>query len=145
MEQELAGAGALNLEEVRQRFEGWRAKRKRGTRIPAALWTDAVNLCADHSLTGVCSALHLDYNVLKKRLQSAHPARFSQSEASCSQSAASCPQSPTPSDFISVDLSAPLPEFIMDMERSGERMRVHVKGVWGFQPLELIKGFWGRG
>jgi len=134
-----------NIEEIQQRFKGWRAERKRGAPIPAALWEDAVNLCASHSLSIVCSALHLDYNVLKKRLQSSFPDRFSQNAASCSQSKASFLQSVPPSDFIAVDLSAPLPEFIMDMERSGERMRVHIKGVWGFQPLELIKSFWGRG
>jgi len=65
MEQEFAGAGALNLEEVQQRFEGWRLQRKRGTPIPGALWDDAVGLCASHSLSKVCGALHLDYNVLK--------------------------------------------------------------------------------
>jgi len=145
MEQEFAGAGALNLEEVQQRFEGWRLQRKRGTPIPGALWDDAVGLCASHSLSKVCGALHLDYNVLKKRLQSAFPDRFTQHAASCSQGKASHLQSVAPSDFIAVDLSAPLPEFIMDMERSGERMRVHVKGAWGFQPPELIKSFWGRG
>jgi hypothetical protein len=129
---------AASIEEVQQRFEGWRAERKRGIPIPAALWEDALRLCASHSLSKVSSALRLDYNVLKQRLQSAFPDRFS-------HSAASYVQSMPPSDFIAVDLSAPLPEFIMDMERSGERMRVHIKGVWGFQPLELIKSFWGRG
>lgn len=133
------------IEEIQQRFEGWRAQRKRGAPIPAALWEDAVGLCADHSLSRVCSALHLDYNVLKKRLKSAYPDRSSQNAASCSQSKASFLQFVPQSDFIAVDLSAPLPEFIMDMERSGERMRVHIKGVWGVQPLELIKSFWGRG
>lgn len=136
---------AASIEEIQQRFEGWRAQKKRGAPIPAALWEDAVGLCTSHSLSKVSSVLRLDYNALKKRLQSAFPDRFSQNAASCSQCKASFLESVPPSDFISVDLSAPLPEFIMDMERSGERMRVHIKGVWGFQPLELIKSFWGRG
>lgn len=129
---------AVNLQEVQQRFDGWRAQRKRGTPIPASLWEDAVSLCAGHSLSKVSSALRLDYNVLKKRLQLAFPDRFS-------HSAASYVQSMPPSDFIAVDLSPTLPEFIMDMERAGKRMRIHIKGTLDFQPLELMKTFWGRG
>jgi hypothetical protein len=129
---------AASIEEIQQRFEGWRAERKRGTPIPASLWEDAVSLCASHSLSKVSSALRIDYKVLKKRLQLAFPDRFS-------HSAASYVQSMPPSDFIAVDLSATLPEFIMDMERAGERMRIHIKGRSDFQPLELMKTFWGRG
>ena len=142
MDQELAGA--LNLEEVRQRFDVWRARRKRGAPIPAALWADAVNLCAHHSLSSVCSVLHLEYNVLKKRLQSAFPERFSQSEASRLKMPTPNAPSINPSGFIAVDLSASLPEYIVEMERAGGRMRIHIKGM-GFQPVELIKSFWGRG
>ena len=136
---------AASIEEIQQRFGGWRAKRKRGTPIPAALWEDAVSLCASHTLSKVSSALRIDYKVLKKRLQSAFPDRFSQSAASCPKSTASYVQSMPPSDFIAVDLRAPLPEFIMDMERSGVRMHIHIKGTSDFHLPELGKTFWGRG
>jgi hypothetical protein len=122
-----------SLEEVQQRFERWREGRKRGTPIPAALWEAAVRLCADHSLCKISSALHLDYNVLKKRIHSACPDHFTES------------QSVTPSDFIALDLRSSLPEFIMEMERAGGRMRIHIKGTSGFHPLELMETFWGRG
>ena len=81
-----------SLEEVQQRFERWREGRKRGAPIPAALWEDAVCLCGDHSLCKISRALHLNYNVLKKRYQSACPDHFPES------------QSVTPSDFIALDL-----------------------------------------
>ena len=105
--------------------------RKRGTPIPAALWEDAVRLCTDHSLFKVSSALRLDYNVLKKRSQPACPNKYTESVTS--------------SDFIALDLRSSLPEFIVEMERAGGRMRIHIKGAPGFQPLELMKTFWGRG
>ena len=143
MEEQLTQAASI--EAIRHRFEGWRAERKRGTPIPAALWDDAVSLCAGHSLSKVSSTLRLDYSVLKKRLQSAFPDRFPEREASCPHSAASYVQSMPPSDFIAVDLSATLPEFIMEMERAGKRMRIHIKGMSDFHPLELMKTFWGRG
>ena len=33
----------------------------------------------------------------------------------------------------------------MEMEQAGGRMRIHIKGTPGFDPLELVKTFWGRG
>jgi len=128
---------AASIEEIQQRFKRWRVERKRGTPIPAALWDDAVSLCANHSLSKVSSALRLDYNVLKKRRQSAFPDRFPASEVPYAQSM-------TPSDFIAVDLRATMPEFIMDMERADRRMHIHIRGMAGFHPLELMKTFWGR-
>jgi len=67
----------------------------------------------------------------KKRFQSACPDSF--------------PESVTPSDFVALDLRSSLPEFIMEMERAGGRMRIHIKGAPGFHPLELMETFWGRG
>jgi len=71
MDQQFTAYTGPSLEKVQQRFEQWRAGRKRGTPIPAALWEDAVHLCADHSLCKISSALHLGYKALKKRFQSA--------------------------------------------------------------------------
>jgi hypothetical protein len=138
MDQQFTACTGQSLEEVQQRFERWREGRKRGTPIPAALWEDAVRLCADHSLCKISSALRLDYNVLKKRSQPACPGHFPESEASCSQSV-------THSDFIALDLRSSLPEFIVEMELAGGRMRIHIKGAPGFHPLELMKTFWGCG
>ena len=131
MEQQFKACTGPNIEEVQQRFERWREGRKRGTPIPAALWEDAVRLCAGHSLGKISSTLHLSYKALKKRFQSACPDHF--------------PGSMTPSDFIALDLRSTLPEFIMEMERAGGRMRIHIKGAPGFHPLELMEPFWGRG
>ena len=131
MDQQFTACTGPSLEEVQQRFERWREVRKRGTPIPATLWEDAVHLCADHSLCKISSALRLDYNILKKRFQSACPDHF--------------PESVTPSDFIALDLSSSLPEFIVEMERAGGRMRIHIKGAPGFHPQELMKTFWGCG
>ena len=130
MEQQFRAYTGPSLEEVQQRFERWREGRKRGTPIPAALWEDAVRLCADHSPGKISSTLHLGYKALKKRLQSACPDHF--------------PESVTPSDFIALDLRSSLPEFIMEMERAGGKMRIHIKGTSSFSPVELMETFWGR-
>ena len=138
MDQQFTACAGQSLEEVQQRFKRWREGRKRGAPIPTALWEDAVRLCTDHTLCKISSALRLDYNVLKKRSQPARPDHFPESEASCSQSM-------TPSDFIALDLRSSLTEFIVEMERAGGRMRIHIKGAPGFHPLELMKTFWGCG
>jgi len=132
MDQQFTPDTGPSLEEVQQRFERWREGRKRGTPIPAALWEDAARLCVDHSLCKISSALHLGYKALKKHFQSVCPDHFPES------------QSVTPSDFIALDLRSSLPEFIMEMERAGGRMRIHIKGAPGFHPLELVETFWGR-
>jgi hypothetical protein len=131
MDQQFTVSTGASLEEVQQRFERWREGRKRGTPIPSALWEDAVHLCADHSLCKISKVLHLGYKALKKRLQSACPDHF--------------PGSVTSSDFIALDLRPSLPEFIMEMERAGGKMRIHIKGTPGFHPLELMETFWSRG
>ena len=131
MDQQFTACTGPSLEEVQQRFKRWREGRKRGTPIPAALWEDAARLCTDHSLFKISSALRLDYNVLKKRSQPARPDHF--------------PESVTSSDFIALDLRSSLTEFIVEMERAGGRMRIHIKGAPGFHPLELMKTFWGCG
>ena len=134
MDQQFTACAGPSIEEVQQRFKQWRAGRKRGAPIPAALWEDAVRLCAAHSLCKISSALRLDYNVLKKRSQPARPDHFPESEASCSQSV-------TSSDFIALDLRSTLTEFIVEMERAGGRMRIHIKGAPGFHPLAQVHGF----
>ena len=54
----------------RNRFEAWRRTRKVGARIPDKLWALAVKLADAHGLSCTASALKLDYNAVKKRVNS---------------------------------------------------------------------------
>ncbi len=58
------------LSDVRGQFERWRQGRKRGTRIPEALWRAAVEAAGEHSVSKAAQTLGLDYYGLKKRLGS---------------------------------------------------------------------------
>ena len=134
MEQQFTAYTGPSIEEVQQRFERWRDGRKRGTPIPVALWEDAVRLCADHSLCKISSALHLDYNVLKRRVCSSHPERL--------------PESVMSSAFVELDLKASLPEAecLFEMEdKDGAKMKMHIKGRLCLDPLEYMKAFLGQG
>jgi hypothetical protein len=134
MDQQFIPTTKPSIEEVQQRFERWRDGRKRGMPIPAVLWEDAVRLCADHSLYKISSALHLDYNVLKKRVCYCHPERL--------------PESVMSSAFVELDLKASLPEtecLLEKEDKDGAKMKMHIKGRLCLDPLEFMKAFLGQG
>jgi hypothetical protein len=112
-----AGARAENLEQVEQRFGRWRASRKRGERIPQALWSAAMGLAREHGLEQIAQELRVNCDGLKKRLESADgPARAGGSEARF------------------VELIAPravgICECIVELENArGAKMRIQLKGV----------------
>ena len=56
-----------DLSRLKGRFEQWRAVRKVGARIPAALWAGAVDAAAVHGICRVAVTLRLDYPGLKRR------------------------------------------------------------------------------
>jgi hypothetical protein len=57
------------VERVRQRFERWRRRRKKRSRIPEQLWRAAVAVAASYGVNPTARALGLDYYELKKRLE----------------------------------------------------------------------------
>ena len=59
-----------SLEELRQRFEQWRAGRRQGERIPEAMWMEAAKEARARSAYRVARALRLDYTMLKHRAAS---------------------------------------------------------------------------
>lgn len=123
-----------SLEDIREKFEGWRATRKnRSERIPAALWQSAAVLTQDYPLHIVAKELGLNSNDLKKQVQK-YRGKYSA-------------QSRTPSDFI--ELSCDLPsiastECIVELaDPAGARMRISMKGN-SLDVPGLITSFWNR-
>ena len=55
----------------RRRFERWRGTRTGHSRIPERLWTSAVKLAVTYGLCRTARTLKLDYNALKRRIESA--------------------------------------------------------------------------
>jgi hypothetical protein len=67
-----------DLQRGRDRFEAWRRRRTRGSRIPQALWAIAVHLVSRHGVCRTAVALGLDYYGLKRRAdEAADPPRSS--------------------------------------------------------------------
>ena len=113
-------ASADALTQLQERFAAWRAVRKLGMRIPAELWTAAVEMVAVHGACRVASELKLDYNVLKQRVARAGGKATATSLV---------PQfvelfaatGPTP--------SASLPQCVVELANArGARMRVELSG-----------------
>ncbi len=103
------------LEAGRRRFEQWRGTRKGRSRIPERLWTSAVRLAGAYGLCRTARTLGLDYNALKKRINSADPHDASAPEAAFVE-------------LVSPQRSC-LPECIVELEDPrGAKMRIHFTG-----------------
>jgi hypothetical protein len=122
---------STRLQRTRRRFKHWRRTRKRGSPIPAALWASPVELAKDYGLNKTTQALRLDYNALKKRLESA--------------SHHSSPGENAGSAFFELVPPGPalFPECLIELENpQGAKMRIHVKGANLPDLAALSSAFW---
>ena len=60
-----------SLEQLGQRFKHWRETRVRSQRIPAQMWTAAVQMALQLGVQRVAKVLRVDYERLKRRVQGA--------------------------------------------------------------------------
>ena len=58
---------ATGLAQVRAELQTWRGQRRKGDRIPAAIWRRAARAVQQYGLNPVSQALRLDYYELKRR------------------------------------------------------------------------------
>jgi hypothetical protein len=102
------------IERARQHLEAWRKSHKPRSRLPRKLWNSAVRVAGQCGLNKTAKALRLDYYDLKKRLD-----------------ATAVRNEPAPSFVELVPATpSPFPECSIELEaRSGEKMRVHLKGM----------------
>jgi hypothetical protein len=123
------------LEEIRERFENWRRRKKKGSRIPKSLWQAAVELSKDHSILQISRALRLNYNDLKHRVHGM--------EKTAVPSPGCC------TDFVELDFGASIlpSECAVEMEASnGAKMKMYFKGQQkGFDVVALSRVFWRQG
>ncbi len=103
------------LSDARRQFERWRRSRKRGTRIPEALWRAAAEAGQEHGVSKTAQALRLDYYALKERVELAPEKRSTAKPSSEIK-------------FLEIPLGAPSerPECILEFE-DGQRARLRVE------------------
>ena len=113
------------LSDVESQFARWRKSRRRGTRIPAALWDAAVGAARNCGVSKVAGALRLDYYKLKQRLETAPGLETGGGGA-----------------FLEI----PLPtasECVFELEDGqGARLRVAFKGASPTELEPLARAFW---
>ncbi|MBP7232694.1 MAG: hypothetical protein KBA28_12265 [Syntrophaceae bacterium] len=136
MNQQSIAADQTTLEDVRHLFEQWREVRKHRTPIPDSLWAKAVSLSADHPIHKISKTLRLNHTDLTRRV--------------CLSRKEALPKPVTSSHaFIEVDVktsSMTGADYIIEMEDgNGSKMKMHIKGNTGLDPLGLIREFWNKG
>ena len=121
------------LERTRRRFEQWRAMRSRGRRrIPESLWSLATRAARQFGVHRTCRALHLDYVVLKRRVEANATPDPVRHEA----------DRDTPSGFVELVPagSNSATECVVEIEdASGGRMRIELKGIAAADVVALTR------
>jgi hypothetical protein len=123
-------APGSQLERVQYRFELWRKRRKRCSRVPETLWASAVELAREHGVHQTARALRLNYYSLKERL-----------------SAVEGPPCRSPNQATFVELLSPgasgLSACTIEMENvQGGKMKIHLQGLGSPDLAVLSDSFW---
>ena len=115
----------------RERFEKWRSKQKTRTRLPEPLWAAAVKLAHEFGINRTARALRLDYNGLKKRMES-------------SVSGDTSPVSVGPQflQLLGSELTAVAECAIECQGARGAKIRIHLKGPQLPDLAALIGSLW---
>jgi hypothetical protein len=121
--------GALDINEVRTRFENWRQNRRGKARIPDELWAAAIEMARRDGVNPTAAALHLDGGKLKRLMVTANHAIPG--------------KTPAPS-FL--ELVAPhavgLPECTIELEGVSGKLRIHWKGATAADIAGLSRALW---
>jgi len=123
------------LSALKQQFDGWRAGRRAGERIPPELWAGAVTAAVEHGAYRVSAELHLDYGVLKRR------AGLAGSKTPASELAPRFVELFGPT--MPATPSAAHPQCVLEMDNTrGAKMRVQLNGD-GLAGLSVLcSAFW---
>jgi len=131
--------GPRELSVVVQHFARWRAKRRRGERIPESLWQLAEELAVQHGVSQTSSILRVGYYQLQRRL------RF-RTNGAVHSSPVEGPSMATAPKFL--ELPAILgtnASCVIEVEEvSGRKLRMELPSVQASEVLTAI-GFGDRG
>jgi len=146
------GAAGLDgrIEAARRGVAAWRAVRRRGTRMPERLWTEAVWLAARLGVSAVARRLEIGHQTLEERLSaerhrpgtSSHaitPVKFVEMTGAALTSAA-LTSAPTPAP----PLPGPAGVVIELTRQDGAQMVVRLDVAASVDVAHLVHAFWGR-
>jgi hypothetical protein len=121
----------FQLDSLRRRLERWRRNRKHRTPIPEEIWASAAGIAGEYGLARTARTLRLDYYSLKERV-SAHGLPISPEGGAQPAFVEFVPQVPATVSECAIELE----------DRSGARMRIHIKGSAIPNVIGLSDAFW---
>jgi hypothetical protein len=119
----------ISLEEAARRFEEWRTNRSGKARIPAELWSVAVEVARKEGINRTARALHVAWDDLKRRMATA-------GEASRQ------PDSPAFVELVAPEAKS-VPECTLEVEGRRGKLRIQLKGASAFDLATLSRELWG--
>ena len=115
----------VSLEEAKDRFEEWRNNRSGKARIPAELWSAAVEVARKEGINRTARELHVAWDDLKRRM-------------------GEVPQQPGSPAFV--ELVAPqaesVPECMIELEGRRGKLRIQLKGAPASYLATLSRELW---
>jgi hypothetical protein len=118
----------VSLEEVKSRFEEWRCNRKGKARIPAELWSAAVEVARKEGINRTARELHVAWDDLKRRMETTGEVRRQRGLPAFVELVAPQTQS--------------VPECTLEMEGRRGKLRIQLKGASASDLAVLSRALW---
>ena len=115
----------VSLEEAKARFEEWRRNRKGKARIPAELWSAAVEVAQKEGINQTARELHVAWDDLKRRMPATGPV----------------PQPPAFVELVTPPMQS-VPECTLEVEGRRGKLRIQLKGASASDLASLSRVLW---
>ena len=115
----------ISLEEAKARFEEWRNIRQGKARIPAELWSAAVEVARKEGINRTARELHVAWDDLKRRM----PAT------------GAVPRQPAFVELVTPRMHS-VPECTLEVEGHRRKLRIQLKGASASDLASLSRVLW---
>lgn len=125
-----------NLDQLQRQLDVWRQSQRARSRLPDELWNAAATLAATHGVSFVAGQLGLEYNKLRRKLESSTPRTASRDTAAATKGFVELPAVDWPTGAIgacTVEL----------WDGGSEKMTVRMSGEASVL-VALAEAFWRR-
>jgi hypothetical protein len=118
----------ITLEDTKKRFEEWRSNRRGKARIPADLWSAAVEVARKEGINRTARELHVAWDDLKRRMATTAEVRQR-------------PGSPVFVELVAPQ-TQPVPECTLEVEGRQGKLRIQLKGASASDLATLSRALW---
>ena len=118
----------ITLEEAKGRFEEWRSNRRGKSRIPAELWSAAVEVARKEGINRTARELHVAWDDLKRRMATTGEVQRQ-------------PGSPAFVELVAPQLQS-VPECTLEVEGRQGKLRIQLKGASVSDLATLSRALW---